>query len=438
MAEQIEQSYAQRYQALKSTLPGAGLGWLEELRDAAMARFLETGLPNQKVEAWKYTNLRSLRRTPFEPAIEALEAGDIDALPAPLPGAAARLVLVNGRCWLQGSKLENLPAGARLLPLADALAAAPALLEERFSELAKAGTPLSALNDAFLADGYVLILEDGAAVEGAIEILHLAQPGTEPLAAFPRAIIAAGAESRATVVERHFGPDGAAYFCNGVLAIDLAPEASLRHYRAQGEGDKAVHITTLRANIASGARLESFSLSLGGELARNDMAVNLNGDGAHITLDGAYLVDGRRICDNTTVIEHKSRGTTARETFKGVLDDNARAVFAGRIHVHPDAQGTDGHQLSKALLLSDKAEIATKPELEIYADDVKCGHGATAGELAEDALFYLRARGIPELRARHMLIEAFVGEAVDGISDDAVRAQFRADIAQWLATRFGA
>ena len=227
MAEQIEQGYAQRYQALKAALPGAGIAWLEAARDSGMARFLDTGLPSQKVEAWKYTNLRVLRRTPFEPAMVASEASDAAALPAPMAGTIARLVLVNGRVSQTASDLGALPAGARLLPLAEALATAPVLLEERFAHMAQAGTPLSALNDAFLADGYVLILEDGVALDGAIEILHLAQPGAEPLAAFPRAVIAAGRDSRATLVERHIGPNGAPYFANGVISIDLAPGAFL-------------------------------------------------------------------------------------------------------------------------------------------------------------------------------------------------------------------
>jgi len=236
------------------------------------------------------------------------------------------------------------------------------------------------------------------------------------------------------VIEHHVSLGGGATFANSATEIELGDGALLHHYKMQAEGPEAFNLGTLHASVGRNAHYDGFGMSLGARLSRNEVAVRLDGEGARCHLNGAYMMRGRQHCDNTTVIEHVVPHTSCREVFKGVLDDEARAVFQGRIVVHPDAQQSDGHQLSKAMLLSEKAEIDAKPELEIYADDVKCSHGATAGDLDHEALFYLRSRGLPEARARNLLIEAFLTESVEAIAAADLCPAFLASIADWLKT----
>ena len=293
------------------------------------------------------------------------------------------------------------------------------------------GHPLLALNAALMADGYVLRLGPGDVLARPIEIVYLARPGDRTLAYHPRNLILAEAGSQATIVEHHLGLDDGTYFTNGVTELRLERDAQIRLFKLQDEASKAFHLHQTSARIGAGASLEGFTLSLGGRLVRNEIKLSLDGRGAACRLNGAYALGLEQHCDNTSVIDHIGLETTSRQVYKGVLDDRARAVFQGRIAVRPGAQGTDGHQLNKTLLLSDQAEIDTKPELEINADDVKCSHGATAGELEEDALFYLRSRGIPEDEARDVLVQAFLDEALEEISDDDVRQAFQVRLADW-------
>ncbi len=435
------ESFVEQFAALRDELPGAGLPWLQDLREDGIARFAALGLPSAKVEAWKYTRLRPLERIGFAPATAAAQV-DLEKLPALLPHSAVghRVIFVNGRLRQCLALLADQPEGVELGGLADALRQDPEALA---TELGRNGTgapdgqPLLALNTAMMRDGLVLRVKRGASVALPIEVVYVGAPGPEPLAFHPRNLIVLEPGAQVTVVEHHVGLGAGAYFANGGTDIRVEEGAQLHHYKIQDEGPEAVHIATVHAELARDALYDGFILTKGARLSRNEVSVRLAGPGAECHLNGAYMVRGEQHCDTTTTIDHLAPQTSSREVFKGVVDDRARAVFQGRITVHPDAQQSNGHQLSKALLLSDRAEINTKPELEIFADDVKCSHGATVGDLDRDALFYLRARGIPEAVARDILIEAFLAETINNIAAEGLCPALMSSVGHWLggATR---
>ena len=414
-------------------LPGAGTGWMDALRADGAKRFAGLGLPSRRVEEWKYTDLSALARSRFLPCCGAREAAAEPALPAPLYDDAPRAVFVNGRFEAALSSPDGAPDGVTALPLAEAIERAPQLLESYLGRIAGLGKkPLVALNTAWLADGFVLWLDRHVSLERPLELVFWGEAGAGDTrsAWHPRHLIVLDQGARATIVERHVGRSGG-HFANSVTEVALAAGARLGHYRLQDEPGDAVHIATTEVLLSAGASYESFVLSTGAAVARNQIAVTLDGEGASCALNGAYMARDGQITDTTTLIDHAVPGCASREVYKGVLDDKARGVFQGRIVVRKDAQKSDGHQSNRALLLSDRAEIDAKPELEIYADDVKCSHGATAGELDDDALFYLRSRGIPEKQARGLLIDAFIDGAIGEITDEAVREAFRAHAEAW-------
>ena len=410
--------------------------WLNGLRHDALARFQESGLPTPRIEQWKYTNLRPLEKVDFKPVTESTPS--VDRLPNLLPSGDQeyRLVFVNGRFRQDLSSIGNLPDGVEIGSLAAALTANPDSLQKHLgSTEAPWPQPLFDLNGALMQDGLLLRVKAGCAVELPIEVIYLGAPSSEPIAFHPRNLFVLEPGSAATVLEHHVGLGASGcYLANSASEIYVGDGAQLHHYKLQAESPEAFHLTTLRATLGKDAYYDGFGLSSGARLSRNEIQLRLAGEGAHCNLNGAYMMRGNQHCDNTTRIDHMVPNTSCREVFKGVLEDQARAVFQGKLVVHPDAQHTDGHQLSKALLLSDQAELDAKPELEIYADDVKCSHGATTGDLDHDALFYLRARGIPEAAARRMLIEAFLAEAVHEISAEGLCPALMSSVAGWLAS----
>ena len=413
-----------------AALPGAGSGWLDGLRSAGRRRFAGLGLPTRRVEEWRYTDLGALAAHPFAPAA----GGHGAVLPPPWPGGPAhRAVFVNGRFDAARSDLPGPGAGVVALPLARALAHIPQLLEDRMGRIAALGRKhFVALNTAWLAEGFVLWVPDGAVLEGALELLFVGAGGEgrqgRP-AWHPRNLIVLGRDAAATVVERHAGRGS--YLANGVTEIALAAGAGLAHYKLQDEAAAAFHIAATEVRAEAGASYENFSLMAGGAVARNRIAVELAAPGASCRLNGVYLGRGSSQLDTDMTIDHAAPDGSSDAFYKGVLDGRAKGVFQGRIVVRKDAQKTRAHQSNKALLLSERAEIDAKPELEIYADDVQCGHGATAGALNDDALFYLRARGLTEPEARGLLIDAFVAEALATVADDGVRAAFHRFAAGW-------
>ncbi|SMF82608.1 Iron-regulated ABC transporter permease protein SufD [Tistlia consotensis] len=426
-----------------AALPGAGLPWLAERRKAAAERFRALGLPHRRLEAWKYTDLpRALKDRDYLPAQRQAPAS-LDAVPA-LTGdePLARLVFVDGLYRAELSRAAtgsgSLPDGVRLLPLAQALEREPGLLEGRLDALtgdADGADPqlaLLALNAALLDDGLVLLVEPGVAVPGRIELVQLGGLGERPVFHAPRHLVVLGEGASATLVERILGVGPTGGLANAVTELRLGKGAALTHLRLQEANEAAIELATTFGALEAGARYEAFALTLGAALSRHEIDLTLDGEDAEVALNGAYLLRGRQHGDTTTRIVHRVPDTRASETYKGALDDEARAVFQGLILVERGAQKTDGRMLNKTLLLSDKAEVDSKPELEIYADDVQCAHGATAGEIDADALFYLRSRGLDQRRARALLIEAFLAEAIESLSDEGLREPLLARVRAWL------
>ena len=411
-------------------LPGYGLTWLDSMRRGGIEQFRDLGLPHTKMEDWKYTPLRPLEDTEFRPVTEADGAANVDQLPTLFPGDAntPRIVFVNGCLRADFSRLDDLPDGMLVQSLADAMAEDPDWVGAYLGRIGRlVAKPLLALNTAMMNSGVVVRVRKSVIVKTPVEMVFVAGLTDGPVAYYPRNLIVMEENSQATLIKHHDGLGVGPYFANSVTEIDVGDNAKLRHYRVQTENMEATHLGSMHVRVGRDATYETFCMSAGGRLSRTEAFVRLEGQGAHCGLNGAYLMKGREHCDNTTVIEHTVPRTTCREVFKGVLDDESKGVFQGKIVVHKDAQKTDGHQLSKALLLSDNAGMDAKPELEIYADDVKCSHGATCGQLDTTALFYLRSRGIPDALARNLLIQSFVAEALEEISDEAVR-QSMADL----------
>ena len=405
--------------------------WLVERRQSALTRFGELGLPTRRQENWRFTNLRALETTTYPPEAGEITIDDAALAPYRLAGASHRIVLVNGRFSPALSAIGALPSGVVLMPLSTALRERADLAAALFDGSdAVANQPFAALNAAFAGDGFVLALEDGVALETPVEIIHLGRAAA-PQAAHTRSAILAGKHSRASIVESHAG--SGRYWRNLVTQAQLGEGATLRHVTLQDDGDEAINTGISRVALAAGSRYDAFTLTLGALLSRADTIATFTGERAYCGIAGAYLLRGRQEATIATLIDHAAPGSETREVFKGVVEDRAHGVFQGKIQVRREAQQTNAHQLNKNLLLGPRAAIDSKPELEIFADDVKCSHGATIGDPDETAMFYLCARGIPEAEARRMLIEAFAAEAIELVSDAAAQAYLRRHLDIWLA-----
>ncbi len=418
----VGEDFLARFDAVRGTLPGASVAWLDSARGDAIGRFAAQGLPGPRVEAFKFTNLVPLTRHEFAlPAAVVEDAEDLG-----LPDGGPRLVFVAGRFDAARSDLGGFEHSVELIDLASAADGGAEALERAYAAWSETvPDPLGDLNAALAGGGAVVRIKAGRSLCAPLWIANLAGRHEGPVILPLRNWILVEAGASATVVESYSGPDGARYWTNCASRIHLAEGAKLRHYRAQREGDQAFHFGLTEATLARDASFESFALSLGAELSRNEVRVRFTEPGGFCRLDGVYLGRDRQHMDHTTAIDHLVGGCTTVETYKGVLDDRAHGVFQGRITVHPGAQKTDARQTNRNLLLSDGAQVDTKPELEIYADDVKCAHGATAGELAGAAHFYVRSRGIELEAARRLLVQAFIAEVVDEVVDDAARVYFK-------------
>lgn len=392
---------------------------LGELRRGALARFAERGFPGTRIEEWKYTNLRPLERREFALAQE---------LPATLPEAASlpladaglpTVAFVNGQFAAGLSRLNDLPAGVRVRSIAALLEEQPEALRPHLETAATANdnvaSTLAELNTAFFIDGAAIDIADDARLDQPLHLLFISQRADVSVVSHPRVIVNAGRGSEIAIVEHHIGIDDAVNFSNSVAQIVLQDNATLRHYRVQQENAQSFHISNTRVWQSRDSRYFSLNIDLGGMLVRHDLHTYLEGTNAEAILDGLFVLDGRQHCDNHTYVNHIGPHTRSRERYKGILGGRSRGVFNGKVYVEPSAQKTDSNQTSHNLLLSDNAEIDTKPELEIYADDVKCNHGATVGQLDETALFYLRSRGLGADEARRLLITAFAREMLDSI-----------------------
>jgi Fe-S cluster assembly protein SufD len=407
------------------------------LRDRAAARFAELGLPTTRHEEWRFTNLAPVARIPYRRA-QGQPPADAEARLAPhrLSGAV-ELVFVGGRFAPGLSRLGELPAGLAVGSLAELFAAGSPGSESALAELGRptdfADHALAALNTALFADGAFVGVAPGAVVDRPVHLLFLghAEEGV-PTAAFPRVLLLAGERSQATVVERYIGADGESYLTCPVTELVASPGAVVDHYKVQREGRDAHHLAVFTVETGRGANVTSHSISLGGALVRHDVRARLAGEGGEATLNGLYMVRGRQFVDTHMRVDHAEPRCASHELYKGILNESARAVFNGRIYVHPHAQKTDAKQTNRNLLLSKEALVNTNPQLEIFADDVRCTHGSTVGQLDDEAIFYLRSRGIGEVAARSLLTYAFASDIVERIRVEPVRQELREFLLDWI------
>jgi Fe-S cluster assembly protein SufD len=420
-----------------SLLPGQNLAWLRQLRSQAISQFEQIGLPSVRDEAWRYTKLTSLKSKVFELGAQAVPdtAAPVPHYPNLNPTESSRLVLVNGRV---SQKLSNvsLSADATFTGLADYLTDAPQHLETVFnSTLPSEQHGFTALNTAYCADGFVLHLPRGCVVQDTLEVIFIHssdQPNSDTPISHTRNLIIAEPNSQCRVIERHLGNNGEVYLNNCVTEIIADENAHIDHYKIHQESDQAFHIGGVFIQQKANSQVTSHNISLSGLLVRNDINSALTGQGAHIEMNGLVLGKQRQHIDNHTEVNHAVANCSSDEYYKTVLDDNARSVFRGRIIVAQDAQQTNADQQNNNLLLNKDAHADCKPQLEIYADDVKCSHGATVGQLDAKSLFYLNSRGIDKASAKSLLTFAFANQVIERIAIPALRQELTETLAGQL------
>ena len=400
--------------------------WLSPLRKAGITRFAELGFPTLHDEDWRFTNVAPLARLPFKPvfaaATEVTESALKDYVFARLAGP--RLVFVNGHFNAGLSSVRDLPAGVKIASLASALVSDTAFIEKHLNHSARMDdTAFAALNQAFFLDGGFIHVPAGKVIAEPIQLIFISTAKHNGDTTHPRNLIIAEANSKATVIESYLSTGSAAYFTNAVTEIIAGDNTMLEYVKFQDEAAAAFHIATIAGELGRVSNVNIHSFALGARLSRNNIRTRLAGEGLECILNGLYLTRSEQLADHHMIVEHAQPHCASHEYFNGILDDKSRGVFHGRIYVHPIAQKTDAKQTNKNLLLSDDATADTKPQLEIYADDVKCTHGATVGQLNEESIFYLRSRGIPEKTARRMLIHAFAGEIIERVKCEPVREQ---------------
>lgn len=410
-------------------------GRLSEQRAKAFRHFEASGLPHRRVEEWKYTDLRALMRNakPLAAApsasVRSTAAGSI------FHGSdARRLVFIDGAFLPEISDLGALESGLEIVSFGKAIAENDPLVLARLGHVVETDDIAAALNTAFMRDGAVVRVADRARIERPIHLVF-AFASPEAAAVFTRSLVVVGAGARLTLLETFEGPAGIDYQVNDALELVVGDEAVVDRVKVGAEGDRALHLSTVMAQLGSGAAFRDLAFTTGGAVSRNQLFVRFAGERASLTANSASLLKGHQHLDTTVVIDHAMPGGVSRELNKSVLDDESRGVFQGKIIVRPGSQKTDGKMMSQALLLSDGAEADNKPELAIFADDVVCGHGATAGALDRDLLFYVKSRGVPEKEAEALLIAAFAGAAFDLVERDGIKAALEAATDTWLAGR---
>lgn len=409
--------------------------WLTRTRHGAIERFRTLGFPTTRDEDWRFTSVAPIADSRFELARNgASSVGPEDLAPFQWQGdLAATLVFVNGRYVAAASDVDRLPPGVRVESLARALTEPANDVEAHLTRVATMNRQaFTALNTSFLVDGAFVHVPDAMIVTAPIQLLFLSVGDERPTMAHPRVLVVMGASSQASIVESYGASRVERYFTNAVTEVAAGENATLDHYKVQRESPASFHVGTTYVRAARDAHVACHSISLGGSLVRNDVLVVLDGEGGSCTLNGLYLSDGTRLVDNHTTIDHARPHCGSREVYKGILSDHSRAVFNGKIVVRPDAQKTDAKQTNKALLLSEDAQINTKPQLEIFANDVKCTHGAAIGQMDDEAIFYLRARGLSEQQARHLLIQAFAGDVLNQMPLEPLRARIGEELMRRL------
>ncbi|MGJ4894041.1 Fe-S cluster assembly protein SufD [Bradyrhizobium oligotrophicum] len=412
-------------------LPGAGK--VADIRREAFSAFERTGLPHRRIEEWKYTDLRALMREvlPLAGAPDAAALARAKAVLASVAVDGARkLVLVDGVFVAELSDISASEDDVKVHTLREAL---QSVGSERLLETT-VNDAMVLLNGALATDGVLISVADGAKLSHPLQIIHIATASQASRAS--RSHLSVGNGAQATLIESAIAADDASgYQANDAVVVSLGDDAALSTIRLMRDASDAVNITSARYEVGARSKLNLFNMTTGGAVSRLQGFITLKGEGSELIVNGVNLLRDKQHGDLTLVVDHAVPGCTSRENFRAVLDDRAHSVFQGRIIVRPHAQKTDGKMMTRALLLSDEAEADSKPELEIFADDVSCGHGATAGALDDSLLFYLQARGLPEKQAQALLIQAFVGEAIEAIEDDALRERVIAAAQDWMEAR---
>jgi Fe-S cluster assembly protein SufD len=415
------------------------LGWLKSLRQEGFARFSETGFPTTHDEDWRFTNISPISQTPFEMAPRTrIDGSEVEKLG--LSGFQCLLVFVNGRYSAELSRIPNLGQGVKISSLAQQISMDSAAVEKHLGQyLNFQRDSFAALNTAFIEDGVYVHVSKNTVARTPIYVLYVSAPGSAPAMDHPRNLIVVDENSEATVVEDYVSLGDGAAFSNAVTELVAGPNAIVSHYMLVREAASTYNVSTLRIQQERSSNVATHSLLLSGAILRNNVHPVLAGEGAECLINGLFMVNSGQHMDNYMLVEHAAPHCSSRQFYNGVLNGQGHGVFHGRIIVHKDAQKTDAKQTNRNLLLSDDAQIDTKPQLEIYADDVKCTHGATIGQVEENALFYLRSRGLDEASAKHLLLLAFANECLDRMHSVQMRAYVEALVMSWLpdATRYG-
>ena len=418
--------YIESFKTYESKLNGDSKSFLHQLRKDALKQFTETNFPTLRNEEWKYTDISSIVKLNFTPAINSTPERftkeqinkflfkDFDC---------HLLVFVNGIYSEELSLINNLPKGVVVGSLKKLAKENPSVIDSYIGKLSKIDNAFNALNTAYAVDGLVIVVPDGKILEKPIQVLYLNSSSDETMLASPRNLIVVGKNSQASVIANYRGISEKAYLNNSVTEIFIDEDAIINLYKIQNESDEAYHIEKVQATQKKNSVLNHYNITFGGAIVRNDINSVLDGENIETHYYGLYMINGKQHVDNHTFVDHAKPNCMSNELYKGILDDNARGVFNGKIIVRQDAQKTNAYQQNKTILLSKTATIDTKPQLEIFADDVKCSHGATVGHLDDVSEFYIRSRGVPQELAKSMLIRAFANDVIETIKIEPLKEQ---------------
>jgi Fe-S cluster assembly protein SufD len=432
MRTPAETALAQAFETAKSKLPGD-----RSAREKAFNDFIEVGLPHRRVEEFKYTDLRAAMReaAPFR---EKLSGDDAKAVAAAVKAFdetdAVRIAIVNGHVAREASDLDRLPQGVEITTLTEAFGSDHRLLKHLTPVPLAAENPVYRLNTAFMTDGVLIRIAANTTLSRPIHLLYVTA-GASAGATATRTLVVVEEAASVTLLESHEGPDGIASQLNDAVEFVVADRAKVCHVRLNAEGRDAIALSTLTARLGEAVSFDTLNAVVGGGISRHQVFLTFAGNRSLARINGATMIKGRQHADSTLAVIHSGLHCTSRELFKTVVDGEATGVFQGKIVVEPQAQKTDGRMMSAALLLSDSASMNNKPELEIFADDVQCAHGATSGQLDEDLLFYIMSRGVPRAEAESLLVQAFLGEAIELVECEAAREALIGTVEEWLRSR---
>lgn len=415
--------YTELFTEFERSLNGESKTPLHKIRKEAINWFSQHGFPTIRQEEWRFTNVAPISKIEFKPSEpESVILKLTQLQPFMINPEFPRLVFVNGAFNKALSKTDNLENGISIQSLKDALVAEKELLENNLAQYAKIDeNGFVALNTAFIKDGAFIHVSKNSIIEQPVHVIYVTTKDAHETATHPRNLIVAKDNSQMSFIESYVSLSDAVYFTNPVTEVVAGENAVINHYKIQQESANAFHTALMQVYQKRTSNYTSHNFAFGSSIARNDINAVLDGEGIECTLNGLYLGRKKQLIDNHSVIEHVRPHCNSHELYKGILDDQARAVFSGKIHVHPDAQKTDAIQSNQNLILSEEATVDTKPQLEIYADDVKCTHGGTVGQINKDGIFYLRTRGISETAARHLMIQAFAGQVTDKLKHESMR-----------------